>query len=35
VVATAHPSSVLRSRTREEDYRRLVADLGVVAELVA
>jgi DNA polymerase len=35
VVATAHPSSVLRSRTRDEDYRRLVADLAVVAELVA
>jgi len=34
VVATAHPSSVLRSRTRDEDYRRLVADLGVVADLV-
>jgi uracil-DNA glycosylase len=34
VVATAHPSSVLRSRTREEDYRRLVADLSVVADLV-
>jgi uracil-DNA glycosylase family protein len=33
VVATAHPSSVLRSRNRDEDYRRLVADLGVVAEL--
>jgi DNA polymerase len=33
VVATAHPSSVLRSRTRDEDYRRLVTDLGVVAEL--
>jgi uracil-DNA glycosylase len=34
VVATAHPASVLRSRTRDEDYRRLVADLGVVADLV-
>jgi len=33
VVATAHPSSVLRSRTRDEDYRQLVADLAVVAEL--
>jgi uracil-DNA glycosylase len=33
VVATAHPSSVLRSRTRDEDYRQLVADLGVVADL--
>src|SRR4051794_39482003 len=34
VVATAHPSSVLRSRSRDEDYRLLVADLGVVADLV-
>ena len=33
VVATAHPSSVLRSRSRDEDFRRLVADLGVVADL--
>lgn len=34
VVATVHPSSVLRSRQREEDYRRFVEDLGVVANLV-
>jgi DNA polymerase len=34
VVATAHPASVLRSRNRDEDYRRLVADLGVVSELI-
>jgi uracil-DNA glycosylase family protein len=34
-VATAHPSAVLRSRQREEDYRRLVADLELAAGLLA
>jgi DNA polymerase len=29
VMATVHPSSVLRSRTRDEDFDRLVADLRV------
>lgn len=33
VVVTTHPSAVLRSRNRREDYRRLVADLTVAAEL--
>ncbi len=33
VVATVHPSSVLRSRDREADYRAFVADLEVVASL--
>jgi uracil-DNA glycosylase family protein len=33
VVATAHPSSVLRSRNREEDFQQLVADLAVAADL--
>lgn len=31
VVATAHPSSVLRSRQRDEDFSALVADLRVAA----
>lgn len=31
LVATVHPSSVLRSRTRREDFRALVADLAVAA----
>ncbi len=31
VVATVHPSSVLRSRQREEDLRGLVADLRMAA----
>jgi DNA polymerase len=35
VVATVHPSSVLRSRNRSADYRSLVADLEVAAQLVA
>jgi uracil-DNA glycosylase family protein len=38
VVATVHPSSILRSRTsqeREAAYRLFVADLRVVAELLA
>ena len=30
-VATVHPSSVLRSRTRDDDHAALVADLRVVA----
>jgi uracil-DNA glycosylase family protein len=30
--ATVHPSSVLRSRNREEDHAALVADLRVVAD---
>ena len=34
VVATAHPSAVLRSRNRSSDYRRLVSDLEVAAHLV-
>jgi DNA polymerase len=34
-VATAHPSAVLRSRQREQDYAALVADLEVVAGLVS
>ena len=31
VVTTVHPSAVLRSRTREQDYTALVADLSVAA----
>jgi uracil-DNA glycosylase len=31
VVATTHPSAVLRSRERQADYAALVEDLGVVA----
>lgn len=31
IVATAHPSSVLRSTRRQEDYEALVADLRVAA----
>jgi uracil-DNA glycosylase family protein len=34
-VATAHPSAVLRSRHRDEDYAALVADLEVAARLVS
>jgi uracil-DNA glycosylase family protein len=34
-MATTHPSAVLRSRRRDEDYARLVADLRVVADLLA
>lgn len=34
VVATIHPSAVLRSRTRDEMFAGLVADLTRVAELV-
>jgi hypothetical protein len=33
--ATVHPSSVLRSRNREEDHAALVADLTVVADRLA
>lgn len=32
VLATTHPSAVLRSRQREEDYEALVADLRVAAD---
>jgi DNA polymerase len=32
VVATTHPSAVLRSRQRDEDYAALVADLKVAAK---
>ena len=32
VLPTTHPSAVLRSRQRDEDYARLVADLRVVQE---
>jgi uracil-DNA glycosylase family protein len=32
-VPTVHPSSVLRSRNRDEDFRLLVADLSVAADL--
>ena len=35
VVSTAHPSSVLRSRDRDEDHAALVADLSVAAGLAA
>ena len=31
-LATVHPSSVLRSRNRDEDHAALVADLKVVAD---
>ena len=33
-VATVHPASVLRSRTRRDAYQALVADLRVVADAV-
>jgi uracil-DNA glycosylase len=32
IVATTHPSAVLRSRQRDEDYAALVADLRVAAD---
>jgi uracil-DNA glycosylase len=35
VVATTHPSAVLRSRQRDEDYAALVADLEVAASLMS
>jgi len=35
VVATAHPSAVLRSRNRDQDYAALVDDLRVVSSLVS
>jgi DNA polymerase len=34
-LTTAHPSAVLRSRQREEDYAALVADLQVAAGLLS
>jgi uracil-DNA glycosylase family protein len=34
-VATTHPSAVLRSRKRDQDYADLVADLKVAAELLS
>jgi uracil-DNA glycosylase family protein len=34
-IATAHPSAVLRSRQREQDYSALVADLEVAAGLLS
>jgi DNA polymerase len=35
VLATTHPSAVLRSRERDETYAGLVADLGVAAAALA
>jgi uracil-DNA glycosylase len=35
VVATTHPSAVLRSRQRDQDYAGLVADLEVAGSLLA
>jgi DNA polymerase len=35
VLATVHPSAVLRSRNREEDHARFVADLRVAAAALA
>jgi uracil-DNA glycosylase family protein len=35
VLATTHPSAVLRSRDRDADYERLVADLRVAAAALA
>jgi DNA polymerase len=34
-VATTHPSAVLRSRQRDEDYAALVSDLAVAAGLIS
>jgi uracil-DNA glycosylase len=34
-LATVHPSAVLRSPQRDEDYAGLVRDLAVLAEAVA
>jgi DNA polymerase len=34
VLATTHPSAVLRSRNRDEDYQRLVDDLRVAATVL-
>jgi uracil-DNA glycosylase len=34
-VATTHPSAVLRSRQRDDDYAGLVADLELAASLVS
>jgi len=35
VLATTHPSAVLRSRDRDEDYAAFVSDLGVAARALA
>jgi uracil-DNA glycosylase family protein len=35
VLTTTHPSAVLRSRRRDEDYARMLADLRVVAEALS
>jgi uracil-DNA glycosylase len=35
VVATTHPSAVLRSRSRDEEFQALVADLEVAREALA
>jgi DNA polymerase len=35
VVATTHPSAILRSRNREEDYAAFVGDLLVVKDALA
>ncbi|MFL5796280.1 MAG: uracil-DNA glycosylase, partial [Actinomycetota bacterium] len=35
VVPTVHPSSVLRSERRDEDYAALVSDLEVAAKALA
>ena len=35
VLTTTHPSAVLRSRNREEDYEQLLADLRVAAKALA
>jgi DNA polymerase len=35
VLATVHPSSVLRSRNREDDFARLVGDLKVAAGMLS
>jgi uracil-DNA glycosylase len=35
VVATTHPSAVLRSRQRDQEYAALVADLEVAGSLLA
>lgn len=34
-VATTHPSAVLRSRRRDEDYAALVGDLELAASLLS
>jgi len=35
VLATTHPSAVLRSRNRDEDYEQLVRDIRVAVEALA